>query len=557
MKKIISSLSLVATLGLINCGGTSSDEAKELLQRVLTVIGIPHNIVLNICQDDNSNGVCESVELQTKISINKNDTLDSIWEKVSLSENGEYFLENYDPTKKILMELQNADKFKFDDGKFTFTYNPSTQELSILQTMVDAGYLEPDDVIAVKKMNAVDDFYDVLLQDTYSNLNTLRGIGLTNRQSTPSAMSEMGDELLGIGIKKEFPEAMNACGDDKKCTDALLEEISKKLIIDEEEAKIIQAEENNEIAKEPTIPSSTPFSTVWKTDNSGVSANNQITIPTDGTATDKNKITLNKDAQSIYNYTVDWGDGNIENNLTGDATHEYEEAGEYTVNIYGLFPHLSFGKNSDNQTDTIESDARKLLAVTQWGDIEWKSMEGTFSECTKIEIRASDIPNLSSVESMKSMFFGAENFNQDISSWDVSHVVNMDSMFAFASNFNQRLSNWNVKNVTSMNSMFRYATKFDQNLAAWDILSVTDMSNMFDGLGLSTSNYDAILLSWSQKDVPQNITFHAGYSKYSTNAKSARNDVLVKEKNWNIRDGGLEWNEPVPQEENEEEEQGY
>jgi len=549
MKKIISSLSLIAILGLVNCGGTSSDEAKELLQRVLTVIGIPHNIVLNICQDDNSNGVCEAMEIQTKVSINKDDTLDSIWEKVSLSENGQYFLENYDPTKKILMELQNADKFKFDDGKFTFTYNPSTQELSILQTMVDAGYLEPDDVVAVKKMNAVDDFYDVLLQDTYSNLNTLRGIGLTNRQSTPSAMSEMGDELLGIGIKKEFPEAMNACGDDKKCTDALLEELFKKLLIDEKEAQSILREENNtsEENTEPVIPSSTPLSTVWKTDNSGISEDNEIIIPTDGTTINKNKITL-KDEQNAYNYTVDWGDGNIDNNLTGDAIHKYEEVGEYTVNIYGKFPHLFFGKNSDNKANTIESDSRKLVAITQWGDIIWDSMEGAFSECTKLRITANDIPNLSNVTNMKSMFFGAKSFNQDINSWDVSNVIDMGNMFELAISFNQELSSWNVKNVTNMNSMFKGATRFNQNLATWDISSVKDMSEMFNGLTLSTSFYDEMLISWHKQDVQSNVTLDAGYSRYSTNAESPRNDILVGEKKWTITDGGVIW-ENSPEEE--------
>jgi len=536
MNKIISSLSLIAILGLINCGGTS-EEGKELLQRILTVVGIPHDIVVNICQDTNSNGICESQEIQTKITINKNDKLNAIWGKIALSSDGKYFLENYDSTKNILMELQNAEKFKFDNGKFTFIYNPPTQELSILQAMIDAGYLQVDDVIAVKKMNAVNDFYAVLLEDVYSNLNILRELGLASKNVVFSVLSEMGDELLDAGIKKEFPDAMNACGDDKKCTDALLAGLSKKLLIDEEEAKIILNGEDEATKKEPIIPATRPFSTVWKTDNSGVSANNQITIPTDEVSTDKNKKNFNKNGQSAYDYTVDWGDGHIDNNLTGDATHDYEEAGEYTVHIYGKFPHLALGKNTDYKINTVESDARKLLSIIQWGDIKWKSMENSFIECTVLESRASDKPNLFGVTNMKSMFFGAKKFNQDIGDWDVSTITNMESMFAHAEKFNQNLSNWNVSRVTNMKEMFKYAVEFEQNIGNWNISNVTNMTDMFKNVSLSIENYDNILIGWHNQNVQKNVVFNAGYSQYSSDAKDAKND-LEKNYNWTIFDSG-------------------
>ena len=47
------------------------------------------------------------------------------------------------------------------------------------------------------------------------------------------------------------------------------------------------------------------------------------------------------------------------------------------------------------------------------------------------------------------MFFGAKNFNQDISKWDVSNVLSMESMFRGALFFDQDLSGWNVVKVNN------------------------------------------------------------------------------------------------------------
>ena len=45
------------------------------------------------------------------------------------------------------------------------------------------------------------------------------------------------------------------------------------------------------------------------------------------------------------------------------------------------------------------------------------------------------------------MFCNCENFNQDISGWDVSNVTDMTYMFESCKSFNQDISGWDVSKV--------------------------------------------------------------------------------------------------------------
>jgi len=59
LRKIVSLLGVVIVLTFISCGGGSSKEAKALLKKILTVIGIPPKNITNICQTSNSSDICE------------------------------------------------------------------------------------------------------------------------------------------------------------------------------------------------------------------------------------------------------------------------------------------------------------------------------------------------------------------------------------------------------------------------------------------------------------------------------------------------------------------
>lgn len=260
-------------------------------------------------------------------------------------------------------------------------------------------------------------------------------------------------------------------------------------------------------------PQFAPFVTVWET-----------------TANDKN-ITIPTNPNYTYNYTVDWGDGTIENNVTGNKTHIYNIDDNHTISISGEFPSLKMIQSEYLWSESNEemSNAFQLKKLTAWGDILWKDMENMFAETSSLNIEATDTPILSAASSMKCMFYFASNihidnisdwnistitdmsylfsstftFDANVSNWDVSNVKIMRNMFE-STNFNQDISNWNVSNVTDIHAMFNYATKFNKDLSNWNVLNVTDMSWMFRN-ATSFKNHD--LSSWNVNKVTNHLGF--------------------------------------------------
>ncbi|MEQ9231153.1 MAG: hypothetical protein RIF46_10760, partial [Cyclobacteriaceae bacterium] len=112
------------------------------------------------------------------------------------------------------------------------------------------------------------------------------------------------------------------------------------------------------------------FVTTWKTDNTGPSEDNQIMIPVKSGHT--------------YDYTVYWGDGTVDENVTGAITHTYPEAGTYSVAISGDFPAIYFNNAGDKE---------KLLSIDNWGDIAWESMVSAFRGCSNMTLTATDAPD--------------------------------------------------------------------------------------------------------------------------------------------------------------------
>lgn len=214
------------------------------------------------------------------------------------------------------------------------------------------------------------------------------------------------------------------------------------------------------------------------------------------------QLSLEIDTQQYdYDYQVDWGDGSITNN---EPQHTYTTEGVYTIKIKGMFPHANFC-NSDVDTPV-------LIDVSQWGVIQWASMNTTFATCKELSITAVDIPDLTNVSNLAYMFRDADNFNEDISRWDVSAVTNMSSMFRGATSFNRDISSWDVSNVTEMALMFQGAASFNSDISRWNVGSVTRMYNMFFG----AVSFNSDLSDWDVSNVINMKNMFAGADSFNS-----------------------------------------
>ena len=214
--------------------------------------------------------------------------------------------------------------------------------------------------------------------------------------------------------------------------------------------------------------------------------------------------------------------------------------------------------------------------LSSWDTSNVTGMSNVFKGATNFN---QDITmwDTSSVTSMGGMFYGATNFNQPIGIWDTSNVTSMDGMFLEARNFNQYIGDWNTSNVTSMSNMlsrmisfnqdintktvnsgqpdeyiawdvssvtnmvemFGDSGAFDQSLSNWDVSSVTNLSNFFLRIGISTTNYDALLVGWEAQAPTSGINVNFGGSQYTAGgAAEAARTSLINTYGWTITDGG-------------------
>jgi hypothetical protein len=304
-----------------------------------------------------------------------------------------------------------------------------------------------------------------------------------------------------------------------------------------------------------------------KTDNSGISSNNQFILPLR--------------VGQTYNFDINWGDGIVETIISNTSiTHTYALIGTYeisiTENIVGGFPAIYFNNTGDKL---------KIIDLTEWGTNKWLSFEGAFYGCSNMIISAIDhntavtqyvelFNNAWRVCSSLTSFpllntSAAINFNatwRDCSSLISFPLLNTYNVTTFDSSWQNctGLTNFpllNSSKVTSFTNSWYNCNKLTSfplldsskvtsfycawyNCTSLTVFPLLNMSKMLNGTGAFTS---VILNSTSYSDILENlfltntnvgVSFNAGNnSKYYPRAAADRT-ILVSMRNWTITDGG-------------------
>tara|TARA_Y100000034_G_C6826021_1_gene372414 strand:- start:53 stop:1084 length:1032 start_codon:yes stop_codon:yes gene_type:complete len=329
----------------------------------------------------------------------------------------------------------------------------------------------------------------------------------------------------------------------------------------------------------PMFNSGAEFISTWKTDNSGTSNNDQITLPLELGGT--------------YNFKVDWGDSSSDTITAYNdpaVTHTYTLVGTYTVKISGQIEGWRFANGGDR---------RKITDVSQWGNLIVGDNNGYFSGCNQMTVSAKDELdvsgvtdmlrafryclgmtvlkttnwNVSSVNSLEEAFRGCTALaTLDVSNWDISSVTRFDYCFYDCQDLTALdVSSWNTGLVTTFNRTFyRCGLLTTLDVSSWDASSIQDITYMYyntDGLSssdyggiknwditslttagsfmrystntLTTADYDTLLVNWEGQSVQNNVLINFNGAQYTSGgaAETART-ALINDHSWTITDGG-------------------
>jgi len=221
------------------------------------------------------------------------------------------------------------------------------------------------------------------------------------------------------------------------------------------------------------------------------------------------------DMSGVTNYQTCFAESSAFNGSLGNWVHSG------TTNVTKMFNNATAFNGNLNTWD--------VSGVTTW--TEFARGATSFN---------GDVSGWTPSGAMRSVFQTCTAFTGiGLDTWDTSGVTDMFALFN-GTQANADISGWNTSLVTNMSSMFRNNDSFDQDISAWDINQVTNFAAfMTDADGLSTSNYNALLVAWEAQAPQTGITVDFGDSTITSgSAADTAKASLQSTYSWIITDGG-------------------
>lgn len=200
------------------------------------------------------------------------------------------------------------------------------------------------------------------------------------------------------------------------------------------------------------------------------------------------------DETMLRNMVVDWQNQDLSLIVTTPVTNM---EGLFFFGLYDQGNYQGDPLNNQNDQNYIMYEG---LAETHFSDFNQDISTWDLTNTTNISL----------------MFRYATSFNQDIGDWNTDNVTNMFMVFRSASSFNQNIENWNTSDVTNMSYMFSDATNFNQNIGSWDTSNVEEMIAMFR----RTDEFDQDIGGWNTSKVTDMTTMFREALKFNQNIGS-------------------------------------
>ena len=237
---------------------------------------------------------------------------------------------------------------------------------------------------------------------------------------------------------------------------------------------------------------------------------------------------------------VSWGTGDVK--IRGVEGFQ-DNADMILTNVQGA---PIFDGNSFSRFFFRNYALTSINNVNLWDTSGITNFFGMFQDCDNFDEDVSGF-DMTNAQSCWVMFLACTSFNNggspNINDWNItSSCTNLRTMFANCAVFNQPIGGWDVSGVTTFRTMLLQCPAFDQSLADWNITSATDMISFLQGGGLSEANYEATIVSWANQigttGVQTGVTVHFGNSPVNGNVNiiNAKNALIAE--GWSITDGG-------------------